>query len=141
MTRNVKSKIPAMIAMAVSSVSFVLVLIALVVSLFEAPIVKDAPGVSDSFRFWAFSLMAAIVSIVFYLIDAILMIDDLYHTPTRPLAIAVIAMTVGSIPMFIFVGGRMGINVLIWNVYYIGMFVLQVFSIRKILLKKPSKKV
>ena len=141
MTRNVKSKIPAMIAMAVSSVSFVLVLIALVVSLFETPIVKDAPGVSYSFSFWTLSLMAAIVSIVFYLIDAILMIDDLFHAPTRPLAIAVIAMTAGSIPMFIFVGGRMGINVLIWNVYYAGMFVLQIFSIRKILLEKPSQKV
>ena len=82
--------------------------------------------------------MAAIVSIVFYLIDAILMIDDLYHTPTRLLAIAVIAMAVGSIPMFIFVGGCMGINVLIWNVYYAGMFVLQVFSIRKIMLKKTT---
>ena len=141
MVRTLKSKIPAMIAMAVSSVSFVLVLLSLVAPLFEAPIVKDAPGTSYSFVLWAFSLMAAIVSIVFYLIDAILMIDDLYHTPTRPLAIAVIAMTVGSIPMFIFVGGRMGINVLIWNVYYAGMFVLQVFSIRKILLKNPSEKV
>ncbi len=127
-----------MIAMAVSVISFVLVLIALVVSIFETPIVGDVPRGSYSFGLWVFSLMAAIVSIVFYLIDAILMIDDLFHTPTRPLAIAVIAMTVGSIPMFIFVGGRMGINVLIWNVYYIGMFVLQVFSIRKILLKKPS---
>lgn len=67
MVRTLKSKIPAMIAMAVSSVSFVLVLIALVVSLFETPIVKDAPGVSYSFRFWTLSLMAAIVSIVFYL--------------------------------------------------------------------------
>lgn len=130
-----------MIAMAVSSVSFVLVLLSLVAPLFEAPIVKDAPGASYSFGFWALSLMVAIVSIVFYLIDAILMIDDLYHAPTRLFAIAVIAMTVGSIPMFIFVGGRMGINVLIWNVYYAGMFVLQVFSIRKILLKKPSQKV
>lgn len=141
MVRTLKSKIPAMIAMAVSSVSFVLVLISLVAPLFEAPIAEDAPRVSDSFRFWAFSLMAAIVSIVFYLIDAILMIDDLYHAPTRLFAIAVIAMAVGSIPMFVFVGGRMGINVLIWNVYYAGMFVLQIFSIRKILLKKPSQKV
>ena len=138
MVRTLKSKIPAMIAMAVSSVSFVLVLIALVVSIFEAP---PKTGNSYSFVLWAFSLMAAIVSIVFYLIDAILMIDDLYHAPTRLLAIAVIAMAVGSIPMFIFVGGRIGINVLIWNVYYAGMFVLQIFSIRKILLKKPSQKV
>ena len=130
-----------MIAMTVSSVSFVLVLLSLVAPLFETPIVGDVPRASYSFGFWALSLMVAIVSIVFYLIDAILMIDDLYHTPTRPLAIAVIAMAAGSIPMFIFVGGRMGINVLIWNVYYAGMFVLQVFSIRKILLKKPSQKV
>ena len=65
------------------------------------------------------------------------MIDGLYyHTHTRPLAIAVIAMTVGSIPMFVFVGASLGINILIWNLYYAGMFVLQVFSIRKIILKK-----
>ncbi|MBR6808474.1 MAG: hypothetical protein IKM46_08885, partial [Clostridia bacterium] len=125
MTRNVKSKIPAMIAMAVSSVSFVLVLIALVVSILETP---PETGNSYSFGLWVFSLMAAIVSIVFYLIDAILMIDDLYHTPTRLLAIAVIAMAVGSIPMFVFVGASLGINIRIWNLYYAGMFVLQIFS-------------
>lgn len=127
-----------MIAMAVSAVSFILVLIALVVSLFETP---PETGNSYSFGLWVFSLMTAIVSIVFYLIDAILMIDDLFHTPTRPLTIAITAMAAGSIPMFVFVGGCLGINILIWNLYYAGMFVLQVFSIRKILHKNPSPKV
>ena len=40
-------------------------------------------------------------------------------------------MLLGAIPMGLFVGGKLGINIYIWNVYYLAIFVLEVISISK----------
>ena len=65
--KKLAPKIPAMIGMGISAVSFVLVLYAWFLLNHE---LYDGRGMSRSFAMWIFSAIFAMLSIVFYLIDA-----------------------------------------------------------------------
>ena len=40
-------------------------------------------------------------------------------------------LLLGAIPMALFVGGGLGINIYIWNAYYLAIFILEIVSIVK----------
>ena len=124
---ELKTKIAAMIGMGFSLISFVLVIVAWFVSMTEAP----APGdVSPSFGFWGCSVMVAYCSMPFYLADAAFCIVKVVEK-THPVIHAILALLLlGAIPMLIFVGG-LGVDSLIWNLYYAAIFVLEILSIVK----------
>ena len=128
--KKLSSKIMAMIALAITGISFALVIGALVLSFVEPP--ADS-GVSGSFALWVFSVLTAMLSLVFYGIDAIANIFSLRKKKGRLFRILLILVILGSYPMVIYVGGGLGINILLWNLYYLLMAVLEVISIRQII--------
>ena len=129
-------KIHAIIAMVISLVSFSLMIASLVALLTEAP-VDD--GVSHSFAFWMYGIIVAYFSLIFYFVDAILSIIKIFHK-IHPIFNSVLAvLLIGAIPMALFVGGGLGINIYIWNAYYLAIFILEIVSIVKHVKLNSSK--
>jgi len=129
-------KIHAIIAMVISLVSFSLMIASLVALLTEAPV--DG-GVSHSFAFWVYGIIVAYFSLIFYFVDAILSIIKIFHK-IHPIFNSVLAvLLIGAIPMALFVGGGLGINIYIWNAYYLAIFVLEIVSIVKHVKLNSSK--
>ena len=127
--RSVKTKISAMIGMAISVISFALVIAACIVSIGEEPF--EQGGVSRSFALWVFSVILAFLSMPFYFVDGCLCVVKAIES-IHPLFNAVLALLLfGAIPMVLFVGGGLGINILIWNLYYAAILTLEMLSIVK----------
>lgn len=129
-------KIHAMIAMVISLVSFGLMIGSLIALLTEPPIDH---GVSRAFAFWVFGIIVAMFSLIFYFIDAILSAIKVFMK-IHPVFNAILSiMLIGTIPMVIFVGGGLGINIYIWNAYYLAIFILEIISIVKHIKLNSSK--
>ena len=134
--RETSIKVHAMIAMAISLVSFSLMIASLVVMLTETPVYGE---VSRSFPFWVFGMIVAYFSLIFYFVDAVLSVIKIF-LKIHPVFNSVLAvMLIGAIPMALFVGGSLGINVYIWNAYYFAIFVLEIVSIVKHVKLNSSK--
>ena len=73
--RSITTKISAMIAMLISLFSFVLLVSAFIVSINEVP---PEMGVSRSFALWVFAVIIAIISLIFYTVDAIFSIMKIF---------------------------------------------------------------
>lgn len=126
--RKLTAKIPAMIAMVISLFSFALLIASLIVSFIEVP---PEMGVSRSFALWVYAVLVAMLSLIFYTVDAVLSIVKVFRK-NHPVFNAVLAVTlIAGIPFFIFIGGGLGINIYIWAAYYLLMFVLESVSIIK----------
>ena len=134
--RETSIKIHAIIAMIISLVSFSLMIASLVALLTEAPVDE---GVSRSFALWVYGIIVAYFSLIFYFVDAILSIIKIFHK-IHPIFNSVLAvLLIGAIPMALFVGGGLGINIYIWNAYYLAIFVLEIVSIVKHVKLNSSK--
>ena len=119
----------AIVAMLISLVSFGFMVASFVTLLTETP-VDD--GVSRSFALWVWGMIVAYISLIFYFVDAVLSIIKIF-LKIQPIFHAVLSvMLIGAIPMALFVGGGLGINVYIWNAYYLAIFILEIVSIKKI---------
>ena len=126
--KSTLTKYPAIIAMVISLVSFGLMIASLVALLTEPPVDR---GNSGSFVFWMFGIIVALFSLLFYLVDAVLSAIKVF-LKIHPVFNAIISiMLIGAIPMALFVGGGLGINIYIWNAYYLAIFVLEIISIVK----------
>ena len=126
--KSLSTKIPAIIAMLISAFSFALLISAFVVSTNEPP--QDM-GVSRSFALWVFAVIFSMISILFYSIDAIFSAVKIF-LKIHPIFNSILALIlIGAIPMVIFVGGSLGINIYIWFSYYLLMFALEIVSIIK----------
>lgn len=123
---RIKPKIPGMIALAVSVVSCVFLVGSVISSITEPPVEE---GLSGAFALWVYAVIFAIISIVFYLTDAVMCIRKTFGEKLDVLDAVLIFWVFGSIPMVIFVGGALGINILIWNVYYLAMYLLETVSV------------
>ena len=129
-------KTHAIIAMVISLISFSLMIASLVALLIEP---TGDEGVSSSFAFWVYGMIVAYFSLIFYFVDAVLSIIKIFRK-IHPVFNSVLAlMLVGAIPMSIFVGGGLGINVYIWNAYYVAIFILEIVSIVKHVKLNSSK--
>ena len=65
------TKIPAMIGMAISIISFGFMIASLIASLTVPPVDR---GYHPSFAFWIFGGIVAMISLIFYMVDAVLSI-------------------------------------------------------------------
>ena len=126
--KSTSTKISAIIAMIISLTSFCLMITSFVISVNEPPVEM---GVSRSFAFWLFGMIAAYGSLIFYFVDAIFSIIKIFMK-INPIFNAILSiMLLGAIPMGLFVGGGLGINIYIWNAYYLSIFILEIVSIVK----------
>ena len=126
--KNTVTKSAAIIAMIISLISWGFIITAFIVSANEPPVEK---GVSKSFALWVFGMIAAYFSLIFYFIDAILSAKKVFMK-IHPIFNTILSiLLLGAIPMGIFVGGGLGINILLWNTYYFAIFILEVISIAK----------
>ncbi len=117
------SKIPAMIAMTVSTVSLGLMIAALVAFLIDNP---DYTGKSDGFGLWILGVIVAYFSMVFYCIDALICLVKAYMNIDRKANILLSIMLIVAIPMMILVGGKFGIEIFIWNAYYLAILIVEI---------------
>ena len=132
---STSTKISAMIAMVISLISFGLVITALVISANETTVEY---GHSKAFGFWMFGSIVSVVSMIFYFIDAILSAIKVFMK-IHPVFNAILSvMLIAALPMSIIVGGSLGINIYIWNAYYLVIFILEVVSIIKHIKMKSS---
>ena len=126
--KNVSTKIPAMIAMLIAIFSLGLLIAAFIVSINE---VEPESGVSRSFAFWVFAVITSMLSLIFYFIDAVFSIIKAFMKIHPIFNIVLALLLIGAIPMMLFVGGKLGINIFIYFSYYLSIFVLEIISIIK----------
>ena len=136
--KSLSSKIPAMIAMLIAIFSLGLLITAFIVSINE---VEPEMGVSRSFAFWVFAVITSMLSLIFYFIDAVMSVVKALMKIHTIFNIVLALLLVGAIPMMLFVGAKLGINIYIYFSYYLAIFVLEIVSIVKhIKLSRIDKK-
>ena len=134
---STSTKGAAIFAMIISLVSFVLMISSFVALITEPPL--EQGDISKSFAFWLWGMIVAYFSLIFYFVDAVLSVIKIF-LKIHPAFNAVLAiMLIGAIPMALFVGGGLGINIYIWNAYYLAIFVLEIVSIVKHVKLNSSK--
>ncbi len=116
--KHITSKIPAMIGLFCSAFSFIW----LIGSIIEP--VSILPGGNSSFALWVISVINAFFAMLFYFVDAIISVIKALKGENRALNIILAGVVAGGVPMVVFVGGGLGINILIWNLYHAGMVAL-----------------
>ena len=133
--RDFTTKIHAIIGMAISVVSFGLLITSLILGLIESP---TEFGLSNSFSFWVLSVIVAMISLLFYIIDALLSIVKAFKKVDPIFNSLLSILLFGAVPMVIFVSGGTGINIYIWNAYYLTIFVLEIVSLIKHIKMDPK---
>ncbi len=126
--KRLSSKIPAMIAMLIAIFSLGLLITAFIVSINE---VEPESGVSKSFAFWVYAVLTSILSLIFYFVDAVISVVKALLRIHPIFNIVLALLLVGAIPMMLFVGAKLGINIYIYFSYYLTIFVLEIVSIIK----------
>ena len=126
--KNVSTKIPAIIAMLIALFSLGLLITAFIVSIDE---IEPEMGVSKSFAFWVYAVLTSILSLIFYSVDAVISVVKVFLRIHPIFNIVLALLLVGAIPMMLFVGAKLGINIYIYFSYYLTIFVLEIVSIIK----------
>ena len=126
--KHVSTKIPAIIAMLIAIFSLGLLITAFIVSIDE---VEPEMGVSKSFAFWVYAVITSMLSLIFYFIDAVMSVIKAIMKIHPMFNIVLAVMLFGAIPMMLFVGAKLGINIYIYFSYYLAVFVLEIVSIIK----------
>ena len=127
--KDTSTKGAAIFAMIISLISFGLMICSFIALITEPA--REQGGVSKSFAFWVFGMIVAYFSLIFYFVDAIVSAIKVFMK-IHPIFNAVLSiMLIGAIPMGIFIGGGLGVNIYIWNAYYLAIFILEIVSIAK----------
>ena len=114
--------------MMLSIFSFMFLAISFIASITEA---SSEVGAYKSFAPWVYSIIIAVISVIFYTVDAVFSIIKIFKK-IHPVFNSILALIlIAAIPMVIYVGGSLGINVYIWFSYYLLMFALEIVSIIK----------
>ena len=122
--RDVASKTHGIIAVIISAISLGLMIWGLFI---DIPVEQ---GVSRGFACWIFSVIVAFFSVLFYVIDGVVCLVKVL-TKIDPIFNLISALLyIGSVPMALFVGAALNSTV-IWYVYYLGIFVLEIVDIAK----------
>ena len=79
-----------------------------------------------SFAFWIYSVICALISMVFYFIDALRAISRAFKKINPAFNLIIALLFICAIPLLVFVGA--GSGVIIWNAYYILIFALEIVS-------------
>ena len=124
--RKIYPKISAIVAMLMTILSF-----GLLAASGEFLGVEPPPesAYSASSVFWIYAVLVSLLSLHFYTIDGIVSAVNAIRKvdPVFNCVLAVVLFV--GIPLCIHVGGRLGINIIIWFSYYLGMFILELVSI------------
>ena len=135
--KDTSTKGVAIFSMIISLISFGLMICSFIALITEPA--REQGDVSKSFAFWVFGMIVAYFSLIFYFVDAVLFIIKIF-LKIHPIFNAVLSvMLIGAIPMALFVGGGLGINIYIWNAYYLAIFILEIVSIVKHVKLNSSK--
>lgn len=121
---NVLTKIPVFIAILISLVSFGFVIKML--SLRGEPLPEM--GNHPAFNAWIFSVIFALISIPFYLIDAVFSIIKSILKIHLPYNIVLATIILISPIILVIFGATAGYGYIVWNVYYLLLFVLEIVS-------------
>lgn len=93
-------------------------------------LIKNNPSeevvMPPSFAFWIYSVIFALISMVFYFIDALRAIARAFKKINPAFNLIIALLFVCAIPLLVFVGA--GSGAIIWNAYYILIFVLEIVS-------------
>ena len=122
--RDVASKTHGIIAVIISAISIGLMIWGLFI---------DTPaeqGVSRGFACWIFSIIIALISVFAYVVDGIVCVIKAFQKIRPSFNLISAALYIGSAPMVFFVGAALNYT-LIFYVYYLGIFVLQIIDIVK----------
>lgn len=124
--KQIWKKIPSIAGLLLSILSFALVIGAFWLAETEP---QAAGGMSKPFGLWIFSCIAAVFAVVHYCVDTALSLWGGIAKQRKTFHIVLAVLLVIAIPMVFLVGGALGINILIWNVYHALICVLEVISI------------
>ena len=124
--KKLRSKIPAIIAMTLALFVFGF-MIACLIAVFTCPPVED--GIGLSFAFWVYGMSIATLSFVFYIWDAILSFHKASHKIDPVFNIVLGIYLLAATALLIILSGVTPLMVIVWNVIYLSIFVLEFFSI------------
>ena len=97
----------------------------------------DYMGMPPSFAFWVYSMIFSLISMVFYVLDAVHSIELATIKKIFPAVNIIFALIVFlGIPVAIFIGG--GVYTAVWYVYYAVIILLEIVSIVKHIKMKRS---
>ena len=127
--KHITSKIPAMIGLVFSALSFICVIGS---SFFKHGDLE--------FNLWAFSVINALIAMLFYFIDAVKSVIKAIKGENRILNIILVGAVAVGVPIVTFVGGNLDkVSILIWNFYHAGMVALEIILLlRSLRLAKAS---
>ena len=124
--KDTDTKVPVMLGIFFSILSFAFVINAWVLSMTEiATESVHGPG----FGSWMISVILALMSTFCYAFDGIISLIKALHKISPRFNIALAVVTLISVPMVLFVGGGLGINILIWNTYHLAIVIMEIISI------------
>ena len=122
--KSVSSKTHGIIAVIISAISIGLMILGVFI---DTPVEQ---GVSRGFACWVFSIIAALVSVFAYVVDGIVCVIKVFQKIRPGFNLISAVLYIGSAPMVLFVGVALNYT-LIFYVYYLGIFVLQIVDIVK----------
>ena len=122
--RDVASKTHGIIAVIISAISIGLMIWGLFI---DTPVEQ---GVSRGFACWIFSIIIALISVFAYVVDGIVCAIKAFQKNRPGFNLISAVLYIGSAPMAFFVGLPLNTTV-IFYVYYLGIFVLQIIDIVK----------
>lgn len=115
--KKILVKIPAILAMLISLLSFWFYLLSII---------------NPDTEYWEASVFIALYSLPLYLLDAIISFVKALKKKDAKFNYIITILIIASIPMLVLIGdaNRVFFQVL-WNLYYLAMFVLEVISIKR----------
>ena len=122
--KDIASKTHGIIAVIISAISIGLMILGVFI---DTPVEQ---GVSRGFACWVFSIIAALVSVFAYVVDGIVCVIKVFQKIRPGFNLISAVLYIGSAPMVLFVGVALNYT-LIFYVYYLGIFVLQIVDIVK----------
>ena len=120
--KDIASKTHGIIAVIISAISIGLMIWGLFI---DTPVEQ---GVSRGFACWVFSIIAALVSVFAYVVDGIVCVIKVFQKIRPGFNLISAVLYIGSAPMVLFVGLPLNTTV-IFYVYYLGIFVLEIVYI------------
>ena len=123
--RSIFTKIPSLLGILIAIVSFCLLICMLVLAKAIPP---NSEGFHPSFVSWIFSVIFALISLPFFITDAVLSILKAVSKIHLPFNIALATIILISPILLLIFGATAGYGYIVWNVYYLLLFVLEIVS-------------
>lgn len=124
--RSIFTKIPTLLGILIAIVSFCLLICMLVLAKAIPP---NGEGFHPSFVSWIFSVIFALISLPFFITDAVLSILKAVSKIHLPFNIALATILLVSPFILVFFGANAQHGFIVWNIYYFIMIVMEFVSL------------